>query len=249
MSRRLAHILALILATPAGAGDFALPEGCEAFLTIQSKGCNVSVLWRCDVSPAGDFTEASFGPDGLETLVSYAASYQWLDTIYTWDSSREEYLPPAADPIDMATLIDTGIDTYDFAMRRFQPDLSYDIRVTGADELTGQTTEIDGYTLELVHTRLEIVAEDGTVEYKAEGTQYFSRALGQFFLGPETVFDTDGNATDYDSGPLDIILPGEPGFGSSTPLYECTRQDAALSAPRSAGDEHLSDQETIHDQV
>lgn len=249
MLRRLAPLLLVTLAAPAGAADFALPDGCAAFLTVQSKGCSVTVLWRCDVSTDGSFTEASFGPDGLETLVSYSANYQWLDSVYTWDSSREAFLPPAADPIDLAALLETGIDTYDFTMRRTEPGASYDVRVTGADALTGRTTKIDGYTFEIVDTRLEITGENGAVEYKADGQQYFSRELGHFFLGPETVFATDGSATDYDSAPIDIIRPGEPGFASSTPLYECAAADAAFATPRLTAPEHFSAQETDHDQI
>lgn len=243
----LAPAIALLAASPAAAAGFDLPDGCDPFLTVQSRGCSVSLLWRCDVASEGDFAEASFGPDGLEALVSYSSSYQWLESIYTWNRSREEYLPPAADPIDVASLLDTGIDTYDFTMRRSEPEASYDIRVTGADTLTGETTEIDGFTVDEVATRLEIIGEDGEPEYRSQGIQYFSRDLGHFFLGRETVYDENGQATDYDSTPLDIIRPGEAGFGATTPLYECTMQDAALTAPNVPAPDDLSATETHHD--
>lgn len=245
----LACALAGIALFPSVGAAFDLPEGCTAFLTVQSKGCSVSVLWTCDAAPAGDFSEASFGPDGLESLVSYDANYQWLDTVYTWDSSREEFLPPATDPIELPSLIATGIDTYDFTMRRSEPDKRYDIRVVGADELTGKTAVIDGHTLDILHTRLEIIAEDGTVEYRSEGLQYLSRELGHFFLGAETVWGEDGAANDYDSSPVDIIHPGEPGFGSTTPLYECIGTDAAFTAPLRPTPDTLSAKEIDDDQV
>lgn len=249
---RAVTALAVALSTfsgPSAASDFTPPQGCEAFLTVQSRGCSVSVMWRCDLAPDGDFSEASYGPDGLETLVSYTASYQWIDTVYTWDQSREEFLPPAADPIDVAGLIKTGIDTYEFSMRRSEPDRTYEIRVTGADELTGATSEIDGYTLDHVHTRLEIADDEGNVEYSSDGIQYFSRALGQFFLGTETVQFEDGERGEFDTTPVDIIEPGEPGFGSTVPLYDCTATDAALRAPHLAAPEYLSAKETDDDEV
>lgn len=249
MIRRLLPLSALVLGLPGTASGLDLPEGCEAFLTVQSKGCSVSVLWSCEGAPEGDFTEASFGPDGLETLVSYAKGYQWLDTVYTWDSSREVLLPPADDPIDLPTLLETGIDTFDFAMRRSQPDRTYQIRVIGADELTGETTVIDGYTLDIVRTRLEITDENGTVEYQSEGTQLFSRALGRFFLGAEKVRFEDGEQAEYDTPPVDIIQPGEPGFAATVPLYGCPAIDAALGAPGAMAPEHRSAKETEDDQV
>lgn len=234
MSRLALPLLALTLATPAMAADFALPKGCEAFLTVQAKGCTVSLLWRCDVSPAGEFSEASFGADGLESLTTYAASYQWLDSVYTWDNSREEFLPPAKDPIDFHTLLETGVDTYDFAMHRSDPDGSHEIFAVGSDRLVGETRMIDGYSMDVVRTNLKITAEDGTVEYQSEGFQYFSRALELFFLGTETVVWDDGTSEVFDNTPVDIMHPGEPGFGKTEPLYECQQQNAALLLPPGA---------------
>lgn len=230
------------LTLPAAAAEFAPPTGCETFLTVQSKDCGVSLLWRCDMAPDGDFWAAAFGPEGLESIVGYSASYQWLDAVYMWDSSREAFLPPATDPIDIDALLGEGVDTYDFAMHRVEPSSSRDVRVLGADQLTGETVVIDGHTLESVTTDLRILGPDGAVEYQSRGTQYLSRELRQFFLGPETVTDPDGTETQYDGSPIDIILPGEPGFGATTPLYDCTKQDAGFApAPTRDGLKETTD--------
>lgn len=217
---------AIFFGLPAAAAEFAPPPGCTTFLTVQSKQCAVSLIWRCDVAPKGDFWEASFGPEGLESVVGYTASYQWLDAVYIWDRSREAFLPPAADPIDFDSLVAQGVDTYDFTMHRVGPATSSDVRVLGADQLTGETVTIDGHELDLVATTLRILGPDGAVEYQSRGTQYLSRDLRQFFLGPETVTDPDGTKTDYDGSPIDIIGPGEPGFGATRPLYDCQGGDA-----------------------
>jgi hypothetical protein len=236
---------ALTLGLPAFAVGFTPPEGCEAFLTVQNRSCTVALQWRCSPAPESDFWSATFSTEGLESIVRYSADYQWLDAVYMWDSSREELQLPTADPISLSRLINSGLDTFDFTMRRSQPDRSYDLRVVGADLLTGETVEIDGYTLDVVRTRVEITAEDGTVEYKSEGQQYLSRPLGQFFLGTERVFGTDGSVADYDDTPVDIIEPGEPGFGATEPLYECNIQDAAMTpiAPP------VAQKETTHDEI
>lgn len=224
-----AALAALTFALPASAARFQPPEGCTSFLTVQHRSCTVTVQWRCGPAPEPDFWSATFSQYGLESVVSYTADYQWLDAIYMWDSSREEFTPPADDPVSLDRLIAEGVDTYDFTMHRMQPDRSYQIRVVGADELTGETAELDGYPVELVRTRVQITAEDGTVEYKSEGTQYLSRNLRQFFLGVERVFDTDGTASEYDDTPVDIIEPGEPGFGLTQPIYDCSEQEARMT--------------------
>lgn len=226
----VAAAAALALATPSGAVDFSAPEGCEAFMTIQSRGCSVSLLWRCEARAERGVWEASFSPEGLGSVVSYDNDYQWLDAAYTWDNSREVFAPPATDPISVSELLATGLDTFDFNMHRATPDRRYDIRVTGADRLTGETVTIDGFEMEEVETRLEIIDDAGETEYASKGTQYYSRELGMFFLGPEEVTGADGVPSTYDDRPIDIILPGEPGFGSTTPLYDCNLQDAAATA-------------------
>ena len=218
-------------ALPLSAREFTPPSGCQSFATIQSRACSVSVVWRCDLAPDGDFWEANFSSDGLESVVSYDGDYQWLDAAYNWDQSREELAPPAADRISVAELLETGVDTFDFTMRRVTPDRRYDIRVTGADMLTGETAMIDGYELDEVKTRLEIIDDEGVVEYASEGIQYYSRDLGLFFLGAEKVFEPNGQTSAYDDGPADIILPGEPGFEATRPLYGCNLQDARLAIP------------------
>lgn len=236
---------ALAFALPAAAADFSPPQGCEAFLTVQSRSCSVALQWRCGAEADSDFWSATFSSEGLESIVRYSADYQWLDAVYMWDNSREEFQPPATDPISLRTLIDAGIDSFDFTMRRSQTDRSYDLRVVGADLLTGETFEVDGYSLDVVRTRVEITAEDGTVEYKSEGRQYLSRPLRQFFLGTERISAPDGSVAEYDDTPVDIIEPGEPGFGATEPLYECNIQDAAMTpaAPQAAK------KETTHDQI
>ena len=220
--------LSLSAAPPAHAQQFTPPKGCEAFVTVQNRACTVSLLWRCNVSPEGDIWEATFSPDGLDSVVSYDHDYQWLDAAYSWDRSREEFDPPATDPISLGDLLETGSDTYDFLMRRSTPDRRYQIRVTGADMLTGATVTIDGFLLDEVETRLEIVDDEGVTEYASQGTQFFSRDLGLFFLGPEKVLRPGGETSQYNDSPVDIILPGEPGFGATEPLYDCVLQEAHL---------------------
>ena len=118
-----AAISALAFALPAGAAGFTPPKGGEAFLTVQNKGCSVSVQWRCGAAPYSDFWSATFSRDGLQSVVSYSGDYQWLDAIYLWDNSREEFSRPAADPVSLDALLEDGVDTYDFTRFSWTPDI------------------------------------------------------------------------------------------------------------------------------
>ncbi|EAQ12668.1 hypothetical protein RB2654_15320 [Rhodobacterales bacterium HTCC2654] len=132
-------------------------------------------------------------------------------------------------------------------MHRTAPGEDREITIVGADMLSGETTVIDGMTLDIVQTQLQILTEDGSVEYQSRGVQYLNRELGLFFLGPEEVLDDTGEATPYDNSPVDFIHPGEPGFAQTLPLYECDQQKAGFTPAPAAPTPGL--EETDHDQI
>jgi len=218
--------LPLLLATasfalPAFAGDdFTPPEGCNAILTVQSKACGSSLFWQCDISPEGDIWEASFGAEGLQSIVSYDRDYQWLDGTFMWDSSYEELAGESEDPISMDDLLAAGEDTFSFRVRRVEPSGVKYLQVVGSDRLTGKEIVIDGTRLLLTRTDYQYLNEDGTVDYQMRGQQYVSPERRMFFSGTNEVTE-NGNLTVYDYAPVEFITPGEPGFGVTTPKYEC----------------------------
>ncbi len=227
----LTAIAALTLASvahPAQGAEFEAPMGCETFLTVQSKACAVSNLYRCDAAPGGSFWEAVFGGNGFESLTAYDERYQWIEAQYAWDQSRERFVPPAEDPINIDALMTDGVDTFRFTMHRTAPGEDRNITIVGADVLSDQTVEIDDTMLAVVNTDLQILAADGSVEYHARGRQYLDVQKRLFFLGTEEVLEPDGTSTAYDHSPIDFIHPDEPGFAQTLPLYECEEFEAAL---------------------
>lgn len=222
---------AFALSLPASAAPFEPPKGCEVFLTVQSRQCSVSVFYRCKSAKDGGFAEAAFDADGLSSVVSYGPDYQWRDSHYAWDNSREVLVTPVEDPIDLEVLIREGVDTFRFDMHRTAAGEDRLITIVGADVLSGDTREIDGRTLDVVQGQLQILGEDGTAEYQSRATQYLDREMRLFFLGPEEVRIGGGAPTPYDGSPVDFIHPGEPGFGQTLPLYECDQQKAEMIRP------------------
>ena len=224
-----AALLALSCALPAQAADSVVPQGCSAFLTVQNQGCTSMLLWRCDKEPEGHHWSAAFDAQGMLALSSYDAQYQWLDTTYLWDNSREVLLD-SEDPIDMDALFATGHDTFAFTVRRTVEGRSQPMRVIGADVLTGTTVTIDGVELEELATELRYFTESGEVDYQSKGTQFVSRDMRLFFTGTDEVVAQDGGLIEYDQRPVDFIHPGEPGFGNTTPLYGC--EEIKTRSPR-----------------
>lgn len=214
---------------PVQAADGVVPRGCEAFLTVQNQGCTTLLLWRCEKEPKGYHWAAAFDDQGLLSLSSYDNQYQWLDTTYLWDGSREVLLE-SEDPIHMDDLLDTGHDTFAFSVRRTMAGQAEVMRVIGADVLTGERVTIDGVELEELATELRYFTEAGKVDYQSRGTQYLSREMRLFFPAFDEVAAQDGGTIEYDSRPVDFIQPGEPGFGATTPLYGC--EEIKTRAPR-----------------
>lgn len=220
--RWIALAAATLGGAPAAAQHWEPGTACTAFLTVQSSNCEVTTYWRCDLAPEGYVFEATHDADGRSMAAIYDREFQWLDT--TWgDGWRDVLIQPSADPISTSNLLATGLDAYDFELMSSGPDPVDGVtltRVRGVDILLGETVEIDGMTLERTSFMNTFARPDGRVTDIGRGLQYFSREHGLFFLGQEE-WITDDGIDRYDATPVAFILPGEPGFGATTPEHGC----------------------------
>ena len=211
----LAHSTALFASEP-----YLPPEGCTAFLTVQSQTCNVSILWQCDQDPAGHKWDAYFDTGGLQFLTNYSDQYAWMETRSYLDDSTEVTTDDPIDPISLTTLLSTGEDTYVFDLLRTENEGTRVLHVSGTDNLLDDKMTIDGHDFRLIHYDLTITEEDGTIFYRAAGEQLFSPEYKVFLTYRDGVIEDHG-VNRYESLPIDIILPGEQGFADPNPLYGC----------------------------
>lgn len=215
-----AAVVGLSIAVPASAQEVQVPEGCTAFLTVQSKQCKVSVYWRCAEGPEDHTYEASYDGDGPVSVALFDKDFQWLDRQYI-TTGRREYLKEATDPASMSELLETGRDEYDFVVTEDGADASVDVRHVGFDELSGRKVEIDGVELlETLFASTATNAETGEVMYQVAGQQFVLAEERLFFLGNDT-YTQEGRQITSDGSPVLFHRPGEFGFGQPTPLYEC----------------------------
>jgi hypothetical protein len=84
---------------------------------------------------------------------------------------------------------------------------------------------IDGVTLQETQFEFAETKTDGSV-VKSRGNEYINADWRLFFAGPSEWNDGSGYVP-MDGSPLQFIFPGEPGFFSTEPLFEC---DAILSS-------------------
>ncbi|EEW23806.1 hypothetical protein [Rhodobacter ferrooxidans] len=223
MARQFILGAALALATmPAQAGTFTPPAGCEAFLTVQSRGCRVSNHYRCEADAPGDQWRADFDQEGIYFQSRIDREGQWIESLDKFPDVRQTLDPGAEDPASFTDLL-KGRDDYRFNLSKDNGERS---AVTGYDALTGKSFVIDGITLQ--QTEFDYVERDpsGNVMRRSRGFEYINPDWRLFFAGPSEWDDGTGYKP-YDGSPVQFIFPGEPGFMATQPLFEC---DAVMSS-------------------
>ena len=206
-------------ATP---GVFSPPPGCTGWLTVQSRGCRVSNHYRCEADAPGDQWRADFDQEGIFFVSRIDRETQWVESFDMFPTTRQVLLPNPADPASFSTLLSTGIDTFDFGLS--VEDGSQSV-VRGFDKLTGRSVTIDGVTLEETEFDYTETAPDGSVLHKARGHEYINRDWRIFLSGISEWEGPDGMLP-VDGTPRQFVFPGEPGFFTTEPIFDC---DATMS--------------------
>jgi hypothetical protein len=198
-------------------GVFTPPEGCTGWLTVQSRSCRVSNHYKCEADPPGHQWRADFNEDGLTFMSRIDRETQWVESIEMDPPVRQTLQPDPPDPASFSNLLETGRDTFDFALSR---DDGTDSTVRGFDRLTGVSVTIDGVVLEETEFAFTEVTVDGTVINKGSGREFIHRDW-RIFLSGISDWDTDNGTVTSDGTPRQFIFPGEPGFFSTTPIFDC----------------------------
>ncbi|MEM6371425.1 MAG: hypothetical protein AAF727_01405 [Pseudomonadota bacterium] len=215
---RAVILLGAVLAAPVSAQDadrFYPPEGCTAQLTVQSRSCSVSNIYTCAADQPGDSWRVEFDVDGPIFMSKIDSETQWLESYDLFPTRREVLVQPAADPASLSELLETGTDSYDFVQRSD----TGPVRVVGFDQLTGEEVVIDGEPLLVTQFSARHETSDGVV-LEVSGNEYVSVRHRRFIAGTYKGKGVNGTF-ESDSSPVDFIYPGEPGFFSKTPQYDC----------------------------
>lgn len=226
MKAQILAALALVIATvsaPAQAQTFSPPEGCTAHLTVQARACRVSNYYTCTQDAAGDQWRADFDQEGIFFLSRIDREAQWVESLDLFPTVRQTLDAGAEDPASFSGLLQSGEDTFAFGLSKDNGERS---RVTGFDRLTGRTVTIDGIPLRETRFEFTEVDPEGNVLRRSRGNEYIHPDWRLFFAGPSE-WEQDGAWLPVDGSPVQFIFPGEPGFLSTEPLFEC---DAILSS-------------------
>ena len=217
---RIATIaLSFCLAPPAMAAEtFTPPQGCTGTLTVQLRQCLVTNVWTCAADAPGEQWVSLFTQDGPWQVRKVDRDFQWLETYYANPPVIETIQNPVADPSNMDELLTTERDDYDFIVNR--NDGTTPERIVGYDRLTGENVQIDGETLLRTEFAYDTLDPAGTVISSSAGRQYVSATHRLFFFGQDWNIDTPDQIND--ASPVQFIYPGEAGFFSPNPQYDCS---------------------------
>ncbi|MEZ5911035.1 MAG: hypothetical protein R3D84_01450 [Paracoccaceae bacterium] len=213
------------------ASAFQPPKGCTVFMTVQSRGCQVSQYYRCEQDPEGDSWRADFSADGLNFVSHIDREGQWLESFEIEPPSHETLMPGAEDPASFSELIETGNDTFAFSQQRSDGST---VGFAGFDRLTGDRVTIDGVTLEMTEFSF-VETDDIGFETRRSNGQEFIHKEWRLFFGGLTELSADGESFSFDASPVDFVFPGEPGFMSTIPLHGC---EATMSSAPAITEPH-----------
>ena len=213
----------LLLPSPAAAQgvnqQFQIPDGCNGFLTVQSRSCTVSHYWTCEADPAGTHWRVALDEEGAYYLSFVDAEFRWLRSFNLRRGNNDTLIEPENDPASLSELLETGSDTMVFSIQEESAQGTFQRDYTGYDRLTGGVISIDGIELEI--TEFAYQWETGNGPRETEGNQFVSRDLRLFFGGVETVTLPSGDTVEVDYSPVEFAQPGEAGYLATQPLYDC----------------------------
>lgn len=211
--------LCMALPMPVLAGSFSPPEGCSTFMTVQARQCRVSNHYKCTADTPGDQWRADFDQQGPFFLSRINAEAEWVESFDLGEVAVRQTLDPnPSDPASFSELLSTGTDTFAFGLSR---DNGENTRVNGFDTLTGRTFTIDGITVSETQFEFTETDQNGTVLRQSRGNEYIHPEWRLFFAGPSQWNGGDGEFLPIDGSPVQFIFPGEPGFASTEPLFDC----------------------------
>jgi hypothetical protein len=218
-------MLLVLLPAPALAGTWEAPEGCTIFMTVQAKACRVSNHYTCEQDAKGDQWRADFDQEGLffQSRINFEA--EWVESLESNPPVQQTLDPNPEDPASFSELLANGFDSFAFGLTRSDGTRS---SVRGSDRLTGKTVVIDGETL--LQTEFDAVEADefGNVTRRSRGNEFISADKRVFFAGPGETDLGDGQWLPIDGTPVQFIFPGEKGFASTQPIFDCDALTAGL---------------------
>lgn len=205
------------------------PASCKAALTIQKRGCEVETVYRCDAGRDEFFRSEEFDAEGFDGI---AHSTLGNDLIFEADpdgSFRMESNAVGTRTTPIAELLATGQGREEQAGTFSLFGISKPVSLTATLAVTDRAFRVGDVSLTRIEAEAVILLPKPMTPVNARETRYFHAESGVTFVG-ESALDlfSDGVSP---NAPVEVILPGQPGFGANQPLYDCGEFSMTLPTP------------------
>ncbi|MHA3913489.1 hypothetical protein [Halovulum sp. GXIMD14793] len=221
---------------------FEPPRRCTKILTVQQRECQVMNVWECDGGAEG--WAGYFGDEGaVMSFEKYGPDGEFIHIQDFEIGGLMMTAKSAKDNSSMSSLIETGTDTIDMTVSLRVLVLEVELRAVGKSARTGEVIVVDGEQLKVLRTSVSMMVKENDItglDMNISGTSKDYLLLSdQIMIDGEGILQTPEGEERYNHTPIEIIRPGEDGFFSRIPKYDCGAQVSSLikTTPRAFDDE------------
>ncbi len=207
--------------------DFEPPHGCKPVITAQLRKCSVMNVWRCDENGSTFIWHGFFTSGGVpQSLIKFSNDYGFHHSLIFGSQQFEMAIRPVASDWSLAELVETGSVEFNGQVLMRKPGDKMVAQRFGYSELSGEKAVIDGEQLTVFESFTTRTGPNGETVGSSSGKHYISERDSVTF--PGKYYDVDSSGPGYDRSPMQIIRPGEEGFFSRIPKYDCGEQTSYL---------------------
>jgi hypothetical protein len=195
------------------------PAHCEAVMTVQKRGCVVETIFRCGQGAAMIWRNEEFDAEGPASVSHSTADYVGIEYAQADGSygvisdPALSYAPHPRDVIAKGT--GTGRDSGSIRLGSFRRPVDLLVALTHLPD----PLILDGVRLDVFDLAAQMKFPDPMPIINGTGKAYYDPVTGVLFSA-ETRMDWPPS-DDVPDTPLRIILPGQPGFASTSPTFDC----------------------------
>lgn len=220
---------------------FKPPHACTKILTVQQRECRVENHWWCEQQQRG--WTGAFGLDGTVLNLEQSDANGEMVSYQNFVDGPFFVTPvKVLDPLSISTLLETGQDDLELIVEMSILSGKAKFNSRSTVELTGEHEVIDGENLFITEVRdhLLYLESEGfseerdavmkNINYRAVRHAYWISLDDEMFVigGTSRIINIDEAVEYHDHTPVEIIRPGEEGFFSKIPKYDCGNKTSQL---------------------
>lgn len=202
-----------------------MPEDCEALFTVQTYGCSVSTIYRCDTDAGPQWLNVDLSDDnGMNAELQDSEGN--LQAEWTEKNAGFGGYVANTDPVSLSTARTAGLDTLDQTILLRVPPLPEPLNLRMAGKVRRTDFRLAFDDVEFEQFPFTMSATIGAAVISVRGNYLIQQSTGAVFRS-HVAIEAYGTYIQESADIVSVSAPGEPGFLAVEPLYGCRESDAA----------------------